>query len=191
MSFLYFDPSYAGYLIYREHLHQHVITGILHGIFMPIATIGFFIAIYAALSMAIIGKGSSLCHLHDNVYDIANNILLCILSGFWTGYFSYTPIMGTFTIFFYYIIIRITIDKTHSVLKNWRNDPTSFWVTWKYQKYLLTLGLLLIAGSLFFMEIIGHWILEGEGSDLTKVINSIYHTPPYAMESLFFINKIF
>ena len=34
------------------------------------------------------------------------------------------------------------------------------------------------------MEFGGHWYLEGQGSDLTKVINSIYWTPYFGVKSL-------
>ena len=43
--------------------------------------------------------------------------------------------------------------------------------------------------SIIIMEFIGHWFIEGKGSDLTHLLNSIYHTPLYGMYSLFFIKS--
>jgi len=34
------------------------------------------------------------------------------------------------------------------------------------------------------MEVVGHWYLEGQGSDLTQVINSVYWTQLYGFQSL-------
>ena len=149
------DPTSAGYAAYTATIHQHPVTGILHGVFMPITCIGFFLAVSSVLGLR-----------------FSKWTLNIILAGMFAGYATFDLIYGSIALTSYGLLI-------HLILATLPPDRKA-----KIRWTRLKAGLLLMLIGLFMMECIGHWSFEGHGSNVLELLNSIYHTPLYGTKNL-------
>ncbi len=92
------DPTINGYRLYTSVIHQHPITGVLHGIFMPIACIGFFFCIKAAFDV-----------------KVARRLLEVIVFCMTAGWITHEPLYGLITAFAYLALISwsLTTEKSN------------------------------------------------------------------------------
>ena len=90
---IYFNPTLEGYKVYRT-FHSNCYNGLLHTIFMPIATLAFFLFIHG-----LTGK--------KNYTMYIKNIILNL---FFVGYLAMDPIIGIVTIAFYYLFLTRSLN---------------------------------------------------------------------------------
>ena len=167
---LIFLPNSHGYSEFTSYIHRNTLTGIIHGIGLPISAIGLFTLIYTLVHIAIRNR------LHSKIYTIC--VASFILGGYTVGYITYDPYWGLITILFYSWLIFRTIDKVYT-------DALTVDSILTHTKTQMFKGLIYLFVPVLFMEFLGHWILEGKGSDVSQLLNSIYHTPLYGIKALF------
>lgn len=161
-----YQPNAVGYAIFTEYIHQNKFTGLIHAIAMPIATSSLVLIIYSIMALY---KGV----LNGLLYT--TYVTYFILGGYASGYATYDPIFGFITICFYGLIpMNFTLQYI-----NYYGNPFNI------KKYL-RIGVMGMLISVLCMEFIGHWYLEGAGSDVSQLFNSIYQTPLYGIRSLIF-----
>jgi len=150
-------PSQLGYDIFTSYIHQNWLTGILHGIGLPASAIGVFMIIYGLFSL-----------VSSEPKTLTRYVSYFVLGGYTSGYLGYDPYWGILTILIYWILIHESINTAagHSPLVN------------------IKVGSVIFASSLFLMEFIGHWLLESQGSDVSQLFNSIFHTPLYGVKAI-------
>jgi hypothetical protein len=169
-------PNIDGYRLFTEYIHQHPVTGLIHAIFMPLATCGFFLIVFAILGLYMINKIKYYEQWPGKltkIKNIVNGLAHFILGFVFAGYVTFSPWVGSLTIMFYWYVIQKTVNYAESFEKTPIN-----------MSRILYNGLYLLVTSIIIMEFIGHWYLEGKGSDITQLLNSIYHTPLYGTISL-------
>ena len=99
-------PSIKGYNILRETIHQHPVTGLLHGLFMPIATIGFYMLIFGISGLYFDNRVIRWDEIINKAEKITIAISHFIFGMIWIGYTTYSLYLGTLTILFYWVIIK-------------------------------------------------------------------------------------
>ena len=170
MEKLYFNPTLAGYNQYRNGIHINCITGFLHTIFMPLATLGFFLFL-KTFDFRLDSNKKPYTTSYTNI------VFLFVLGLYELGYFFMFPIVGSITIFFYFLFILINLKlSTIDYMKNPKLKK------FKYRFY----ALLLITVSVGIMEFLGHGYLEHKHSNIFEFFNSIFHTPVYGLYSLYY-----
>lgn len=176
---VYLDLSINGYNTFRSHIHQNCYTGILHGICMPIATCAFFIILqmFEMYFISIYSKS-----LYTKFFrTILFIFIVC-------GYLLTFPIMGCITILFYTLLTEYVMNKTtYYIDKNKKvifSDGKMYSDT---RDFIALSSLILLIGTISFLEFFSHGYLESGHSDITQVLNSIYHTPVYGMNSFYYI----
>lgn len=168
--------SKFGYELFRSHIHKNCITGFIHTMFMPIATSGFFMV-----------SASIFCLIFGNKflnYDKIFNII--IYSLFLAGYLRFDPLWGTITIIHYIIAVHIIQKTIFKLLVRFLKIETNNDNLYFFLKYYASVGIGMIAISVFSMEFIGHWMIEHQGSDIYHFFNSVFHTPLYTVKSLYY-----
>lgn len=157
-----------GYALFRTHIHQRCLTGVIHGVMMPVASIGVGLMLRGvgglpfALWMDLIIFGlwavlGALSALEPCLFNVMN-------SGCEEEY-----LFNVITCLYYYSAVHLGLLLI----------PRP-----RYESGELVLGLVLLVLSVCIMEFVGHWLLEGHASDLGSVPNSIYHTLRYSTRSL-------
>lgn len=173
----YYLPNIEGYNLFNHRIHQHMITGLIHGICTPIAGIGIFMIIFA---INILLTRRFLLKLSPA--ERTKRIMYVILGFYLSGYLSYSPGYGLITVLFYWYIINKTINRVH-----YNHSPT-YNIYYKYDdiktQQLFIKGVMFLLFSVCGMEFIGHWLIEGEGSNVSLLFNSIYHTPLYGVKNI-------
>lgn len=154
-------PTAEGYELYRAHIHNHFWTGIAHGVFMPIVTVGFFMIFYGLSRL----YTKSLWESHTNTLS-AFHFIVGFLS---CGYFQYDPWYGLITVLFYWVLVTRSIDAFEYRCSPWHN---------------IYHGVTMMGFGLFIMEFGSHWYLENHASNLYHFVNSVYHTPLYGTKSI-------
>ena len=99
--------------------------------------------------------------------ETTTKILYFTLGFFSCGYITYSPYWGFVTIMFYRYLVSLYIRS--------------------YRGHNIPKALTITALPILCMEFIGHWYLEDKSSDVSQLINSIYHTPLYGVKSLFLL----
>ena len=168
---LYFDYTMKGYEQYRSGVHTNCWTGLLHTLFMPVATMGFFMLIY---SCEMFFKPKEIYSATDTRFF--KNTLLLI---YWIGYLFTFPIVGTFTIAYYHHLTTWVLNMSTLYMYKSSNKRKT-----KNQIFITSIVLLIF--SVGMMEFIGHWTLENHASRLHEFFNSIYHTPVYGTMSIIY-----
>lgn len=166
-----------GYDLYREYIHRDLFVGILHAVFFPVGAVGFFVGLYGLLMW--------LGFNELKVYNGLHVLLLAIIS---TMLYSYGCIsnddflVGGYFLLFHYATIMYCL---YYLDAKYMSMNTTMKESLRTQAiYVCLLGLCLVGISLFMMEMVGHWLIEGKGSDVTQVINSINYTPLYGIKSV-------
>ena len=180
-SIIHFYPTYEGYMHFKQHIHQHQLTGLIHGVCTPIAGVGAFMIIYGLVGL-IRGKCTSAnINYETKTKIITKKILYFVLGFFAAGYMGYSPGLGGLTVFIYWYVISGMIDRfaqaipircaiTHDIRNHYRR--------------LIYKGACVLLCNIAMMECVGHWVLEHQSSDLRWLANSIYHTPLYGIDSI-------
>ena len=155
-----FEPTYLGYSLFTQVIHRNYYTGILHGIFLPVAAIGLMFIIHSLIK--------KLYRFDSNhaVREKTEKVMWYILGWFSCCYASYDVYYGAITILFYYCLMNQGI----------KAGPNLLW------------GILLMGLSVGMMEFVGHWYLENGASNLSHFFNSVIHTPLYGVRSI--LNQI-
>lgn len=158
-----FLPNQAGYDIFTSYIHQNPATGIIHGLGLPIAAAGVMIIIYSILAMV----------FHRVTAERwSRYVIAFILGGYATGYVTMDFKVGVGVIVFYGWVMGRTITYLNRIK-----------YPYDRKKYLLV-GVLMLGIPVIMMEFFGHWYLEGLGSDVSQLFNSIYHTPLYGTRAV-------
>lgn len=190
MTFIKF--GIGGYDLFREYIHRNLFVGFLHALFFPIAAVGFFSGLY--------GLAMRLGINEFTIYNGLHGLLLVIVSTMMTSYVMFAPWLGIATLSFHYVLIIIILRSFHNryqeakareinsiyTLQN-ENETTRLR---KNGTSLFFVGLCTVLGSIFVMEVVGHWLIEGKGSDVSQFFNSVTHTPMYGIKSMIEISKI-
>lgn len=172
MSFeLYFDYTMAGYQQFRSGLHENCLTGLIHCVYMPLAAIGFF-NIIAYIEMNLNPRE---CYTLRWTRKTKN----CLLIFYWLCYMNTFPIIGTLTIFIYYVILTWALNlSTYKLFKAYNKHEAKL--------NILKCGLYLLIISIGILEFFSHWYLEQHSSRINELFNSILHTPVYGINSLYY-----
>jgi uncharacterized membrane protein YGL010W len=158
---LYFNPTLEGYKVYRR-FHSNCWNGLLHTLFMPVAVTGFFFLInWIFFHTYLLNK--------KLVSQLQKIFLFC----FTFGWMFYDPLGGLLTFAFYYGLFNFNDLMFYS-----NKNRTSYF----YLKY----GILLLGGSVLFLECVGHGYTEHHHSHLWEMFNSFFHTPLYGINSLYY-----
>lgn len=174
------DISIKGYEIFRDNLHLNCITGWLHAVGMPIILIGFFVFLHGYIFL-----------VTDNIKratDITKSIVTLLGCLFIFGYTHYDIIIGFITVNIYMWLIITSLNNKYRLYKSYIDKDTNFYNPEIYAItiYFMINGILMIIIPLFIMEFIGHWLIENNSSNVSNVINSIYWTPLYGINSLIY-----
>jgi len=121
-----------------------------------------------ALFMPIACVGFFYCVIAVFNKTVAKMLLRAFLALMLMGWLTFQPIAGIITAIYYYLINNYCISSA--------KDMST--------KNRLGLGVLLLIISIGMMEFVGHWALEGHGSNLLHFLNSVYHTPLYGTLSV-------
>lgn len=171
------DITEKGYEIFRNNIHMNCTTGLIHSIGMPIILSQFFTIIQSMrLSMT--------CDINIATND-TKYVMYLFSVLFLAGYMTYSPVMGFLTIIFYVYIITGTLRNNKEKYLEYIDENSRYYEneTYLFSMIRISISLLMIIISLFMMEIVGHWMIEGNSSNLSHIVNSIYWTPLYGMYS--------
>lgn len=171
----YFSPNQAGYEMFREGVHNNCITGLLHTLFMPIASAGVFITIFGIL-----------CKLWNDYEENAHKtrkLLMVLIFFFYSGYYNYSPIVGAISLAFYYWFISYSIRRFEEFIQFVKERRI---VDESEKNFIIFCGLCALTLSVLVMEFIGHWFIEDHASNVWRLANSIFQTPLYGTNSLIY-----
>jgi uncharacterized membrane protein len=188
---LYFDPSDAGLETFRSYIHQNQVTGLLHFLFMPLACAGAF-TMLQGLFFAYFSKNDGV----QKSKRFTNAVLFILILFFEYGYLQKShAILGTLTLLAYlyiiYSVINFNADVLYSALYSALENQRDERFLQEIGYFITFCGAFFLGFSLFMMEIVGHWCIEGHGSTLSQFFNSVYHTPLYGTIALFEFLRIF
>lgn len=174
LNLFYFDPSEQGYAEYRQdgQLHSHCLTGILHSLFMPLAVSGFFLMIYA----------------HEVKYSCINlTWLIYNTLAFWFSYhyFVHGTWAGTVSIIINAAVLNWCLYQAERFLC--LRQEYGYSLQKEGFDFIMLIGGLLLFFSVAMMEFVGHWYLESNGSHVSHLINSVYHTLPYMLYAPYYV----
>ena len=158
-----FLPNQEGYDIFTSYIHQHPITGISHGLGLPISAAGLMVLIYTLFTLVT---------ERYKAESWSRYAIYFILGGYATGYAVMDFRTGLLVITLYGFIMNYTINKMDQISYPFRRT-----------KWFI-IGGLLFGLPVVVLEFYSHWYLEGSGSDISQLFNSIYHTPLYGTRAL-------
>ena len=173
---MFFSIHADGYDVFRTLIHQRCITGLLHGVMMPIASLG---VAFLIRGLAFKAPRNEVAHaaavwifgIWGLLYSIAAVLPCCTLQ-MCVGCEEDT-VLAVFISGGYYLFIIIGFALTTDA----KGKPP-------HRLIDIRRGVAMLAISVCCMEFFGHWYLEGYSSDLSVIPNSIFHTPRYAVRSL-------
>ena len=180
-SFMNFYPNYMGSLYFKQHIHRHFVTGVIHGVCTPIAAVGVFMIIHGVngfiqCKTLEIRKQRNRFTASPKPGGVTKKILYFVLGFFACGYMGYSPKVGALTLLIYWYILSGFINKFSQARLDSGNAI-------HYRK-LAFQGFIILSTNVAMMEFIGHWLIERQASDVTWLANSVYHTPLYGVESI-------
>ena len=118
----------------------------------------------------------------QNIYNKLHALLVGILMTMMISYVKFDFKVGLFACAYHYIIIMVCV---RAIVLKYRNSDSDVRDQLKAKSYeLIFSGAIMMIASTCVMEFVGHWYIEGVGSDVSQVLNSIIHTPLYGARSI-------
>lgn len=198
----YFCPNEQGYEQFRAGVHRNCVTGFLHFLFMPLATVGAFMMCLALAFYATRKRHSA--------YKFTRNLLVITIGFFAVGYATFTRLLELSILCVYWYLARKTLHQINGMWKcatkqsrktdldnhigsgadNHIGSDADNRIGSDLDNHIanivLIYGIMALLFSVCVMEFIGHWFIEDHASDVWQLGNSVFHTPLYGLRSLWY-----
>jgi hypothetical protein len=167
------DISQRGYDIYRNGIHMNCITGIIHGLLMPVA-VSLFFCILLCFEILI---------MDQNIYNMSRVKIMLNILGFvvFLCYILTHLIAGLITVIMYLFIIHFSMFALEDYIVSCHWGNTNRYIINMIVKCFMWLFIVVA-----FMEVYSHWIIEHGHSSLYQFLNSLYWTPLYGTLSFYY-----